>query len=349
MLLVELKELLHAVAQKQASDVHLAVGEPPVFRVNGSLVRMDAEGLSTEDVGAAIGTLLPAERKDELEQEGAVDFSVSWSGLGRLRVNVYRQRGTFAVAMRLIPSEIKTLEQLGLPANLTSLCDLPSGLVLVTGPTGSGKSTTLAALVDYINTKYSRHIITLEDPIEIVHQPKAGMVNQREIGVDVATFEGGLRSALRQDPDVILLGEMRDLDTISHALQAAETGHLVLSTLHTADAASTIDRIVSVYPPGQQQQVRVQLANSLQGVISQRLFPRADRPGRVVATETMLVTPAIRNYIRKGETQQLESAIQTGGQLGMKTMVASIRELMQKGLIAPTEFQAYQRYRQEAC
>jgi len=288
------------------------------------------------------GRLIPPAKQDEYRENGEADFSYAIHGLGRFRVNAYRQRGTSALAVRTIPFRIMSLHELSLPDVLTHFCEKPHGLVVVTGPTGSGKSTTLAALVDLINEKYDRHIITLEDPIEFLHRHKRSVVNQREIGSDTDSFAHGLRSALRQDPNVILLGEMRDLETIRICLQAAETGHLVFATLHTNDASSTIDRIIDVFPPEQQQQVKVQLGSTLQGVVAQRLLPRRDRPGRVAALEILIVTPAVRNLIREGKTHQILSVIQTGGKLGMRTMDASVKELFDRGLIGQEEYQAYQ-------
>lgn len=334
---MNLDELLrHAVAE-EASDVHLSQGQPPVFRINGTLTRRGDQPLTADDMEQVVDQITPRDARRKLEEMGEVDFSFGVAGLSRFRVNVYRQRGALAVALRIIPFRIMSLAELGLPSTLETFCDLPHGLVIVTGPTGSGKSTTLAALIDLINERYSRHVITIEDPIEHLHRNKRSIVHQREVGSDTRTFGRALRAALRQDPDVILLGEIRDLDSIRIALQAAETGHLVFTTLHTNDAPSSVDRIIDVFPPEQQQQVRVQLAATLQGVVAQRLVPRIDRPGRVVAVEILLVNAAVRNLIREGKTHQLPSIIQTSGRTGMQSMAASLRELVRRGVISPEE------------
>jgi len=337
--LLDLDELLRDAVAKEASDIHLCEAQPPVFRIHGQLVRQGTLPLVSTDLQAVTDQLVPREKKNELAERGEVDFSYGIPGLGRFRVNVYRQRGTLAIALRVIPYKVLTLEELGLPEVLTTFCDKPHGLVVVTGPTGSGKSTTLAALLDLINERYDRHIVTIEDPIEYLHRHKKSVVNQREIGSDTTSFSLALRAALRQDPDVILLGEMRDLETINIALQAAETGHLVFATLHTNDAASTIDRIVDVFPAEQQQQVRVQLAGAIQGVVAQRLFRRVDRKGRIAALEILIANPAVRNLIREGKTHQLPSVIQTSGKMGMRLMEASIRELFERGIISQEDYQ----------
>lgn len=339
--MLDLNELLREAVKAGASDIHLCEAQPPVFRIHGQLQRQGGLLITGEDMVEVCGWLLPADKQEEFREYGEADFSYSLHGLGRFRVNAYFQRGTPALALRIIPYKIQTLEELGLPAVLSTLCHKPHGLVLVTGPTGSGKSTTLAAMIDLINEGYDRHIITLEDPIEFLHRHKKSVVNQREIGSDTGSFARGLRSALRQDPDVVLLGEMRDLDTITIALQAAETGHLVFATLHTNDASTTVDRIVDVFPPDQQQQVRIQLGATIQGVVAQRLFPRRDRSGRVAAIEVLLATPAVRNLIREGKTHQILSVIQTSGKLGMRTMEASVKELYDQGLIGSEEYQMY--------
>lgn len=337
----DIDSLLREAVEHDASDIHLCEAQPPVFRVHGRLLRRSGLPITAQDMQDMTERLLPAEKREEYREQGEADFSYSIHGLGRFRVNAYRQRGTPALALRAIPFRIMTLQELGLPDVLLTFCDKPHGLVVVTGPTGSGKSTTLAALIDQINERYDRHIITLEDPIEFLHRHKTSVVNQREVGADTNSFARGLRAALRQDPDVILLGEMRDLETISICLQAAETGHLVFATLHTNDAASTIDRIIDIFPPEQQQQVKVQLGNSLQGVVAQRLFSRRDRPGRIAALEILMVTPAIRNLIREGKTHQILSSIQTGGKLGMKTMEASVKDLFERNLISQEDYQAF--------
>lgn len=344
--MLDLNGLLREAVKGGASDIHLCEAQPPVYRIHGELLRQGGLPITGEDMVEVCGWLLPAEKQEEFREYGEADFSYSLHGLGRFRVNAYFQRGTPALALRIIPDKIQTLEELGLPNVLGMFCHKPHGLVLVTGPTGSGKSTTLAALIDLINEGYDKHIITLEDPIEFLHRHKKGIINQREIGSDTGSFPRGLRSALRQDPDVILLGEMRDLDTITTALQAAETGHLVFATLHTNDAATTMDRVVDVFPPDQQQQVRVQLGNTIQGVVAQRLFQRRDRSGRVPAVEVLMATPAVRNLIREGKTHQILSVIQTSGKLGMKTMEASVKELYDQGIISTEDYQAYAHERQ---
>ena len=333
--------LLREAVGQMASDVHLCEGQPPVFRIYGRLLRQGGQPVTGAEMEEICKWLIPPDRQDDFRQHGEADFSYAIRGLSRFRVNAYRQRGTPAVSLRAIPERAQSLQELGLPDVLATLCDRPHGLVVVTGPTGSGKSTTLAALIDLINERYEKHIITLEDPIEYLHRHKRCVVNQREVGSDTQSFSRGLRAALRQDPDVILLGEMRDLETIQICLQAAETGHLVFATLHTNDASSTVDRIVDVFPAGQQAQVRMQLSTSLQGVVAQRLFTRRDRPGRAVAIECLMVTPAVRNLIREGKTHQILSVIQTGGALGMKTMEAAVAELQEQGVIWDEDCQAF--------
>lgn len=305
------------------------------------MLRQPQLPLAIDELNDAIAQVVPPAKHADYQHKGEVDCSYAVPGLGRFRVNAYRQRNSPALALRAIPFRIAGLAELGLPEVIASFCDKPYGLVIVTGPTGHGKSTTLAALIDLINERRSCHIITLEDPIEFVHRDKHAVINQREIGADTLGFSDGLRAALRQDPDVILLGEMRDLETIRIALQAAETGHLVFTTLHTNDAAGAIDRIIDVFPADQQEQVRVQLGATLQGVVAQRLFQRKDQPGRVVATEILIATPAIRNLVREGKSHQILSTIQTGGKLGMRTMVAAVKELHEKGLIQTEDYQLF--------
>lgn len=337
----DIDALLREAVSQDASDIHLCEAQPPIFRVHGKLIRRGGMPLSGRDMVEMLGQVIPTDKQTDFDQHHDVDFSYAIHGLGRFRVNAYMQRGTPALALRVIPFRVLGLRDLGLPDVLTTFCEKPHGLVLVTGPTGSGKSTTLAALIDIINDRYEKHIVTLEDPIEFLHRHKKSVVNQREVGSDTGSFARGLRAALRQDPDVILVGEMRDLDTISTALQAAETGHLVFATLHTNDTASTIDRIVDVFPPDQQQQVRVQLAATLQGVVAQRLFPRQDAAGRIVALEILITTPAVRNLIREGKTHQILSVIQTGGKMGMCTMEASVKELHDQGVISLEDLQRF--------
>src|SRR5712691_4008228 len=303
-------ELLEHMVAQNASDLHVTAGSPPVIRVRGEVERVDGyEPLTPEDTQQLLYRILSSEQQKHLEIKRQLDFSHSLPGLARFRVNVYFQRESIGAAFRLIPAELKTLEELGIPSSLHQLAEKPRGLVLVTGPTGSGKSTTLAALIDEINRNRSEHILTIEDPIEFVHRHKRCIVNQREIGPDATSFAEALRAALREDPDVILLGEMRDLETISTAITAAETGHLVLGTLHTTGSARTVDRIIDQFPPEQQEQVRVQLSVSVIGVISQMLMPRADGKGVVAAFEVMVMTPATENHIRKNETFKINSTI----------------------------------------
>lgn len=328
-----INELLKEAQLKNASDLHLTVGVSPKCRVNGELIDMGYEPLSPEDTENIIMPIVPDRLKGILRTEGEVDFSYAIPNVGRYRVNVFKQRGSFALVIRLINTVIPKPEDLGLPNSLIELTKKKRGMVLVTGPTGSGKSTTLACLLDIINSNNSGHIITLEDPIEYLHRHKKSIVNQREIGTDSLSFAKALRVVLREDPDVILIGEMRDYETIEIAITAAETGHLVFSTLHTIGAVSTIDRIIDVFPPHQQQQIRVQLSSVLEGVISQQLIPTMDGNGRVAAFEVMLANPAIRNLIREGKNHQIESFIQTNKKMGMQTMDDSIFELYLKGLI----------------
>ena len=326
--------VLSQVVEQNASDLHLTVGSPPMLRVRGDLRGLeDIPPLTAKDTRDIVYGILSNDQRKRLEEDWQVDFSYSVPRMGRFRVNAYMQRASVGAAFRLIPSEIKTVDQLGLPTIVHEFVKKPRGFVLVTGPTGSGKSTSLAAMIDEINQTRSDHILTIEDPIEFLHRHKKCMVNQREIGNDAQSFELGLKAALRQDPDVILVGEMRDLETISTALTAAETGHLVFATLHTQDTAQTIDRIIDVFSPHQQQQVRVQLSVALQGIITQQLLPTADGSGRVAATEVLALTPAVRNLIREGKTHQIHSVLQTGGAMGMQAMDASLAQLVRAGKI----------------
>lgn len=328
-----LNELLETTISKKASDLHLVTGIPPVLRINGNLIRMDEINLTPQDT-EEFAKLILAEDFSSLEEKGDMDMSYSLPGIGRFRVNVYKQRGTIALAIRVVGAKVPELDDLRLPEVVKDLSLLKRGLVLVTGPAGSGKSTTLAAMINEINKNKSSHIITLEDPIEFLHRHDKSIVEQREIGKDAKSFENALRAVLREDPDVILIGELRDLNTISVALTAAETGHMVLSTLHTIGVAKTINRLVDVFPPHQQQQVKIQLAAVLNGVVSQQLVPTADGKSRACATETMISTTAIQNMIREGKTYQIESALQTGSKYGMKTMDMSLVELYKKKLIS---------------
>jgi twitching motility protein PilT len=335
---MELRELLAISVDEQASDLHLTVGRPPMIRVYGELVPISGkEVLSNNLICELIARILDENRKQILLQTGQVDFSYGMTGVARFRVNVFRQRGAFSAVMRTIPTEIPKLETLGVPQTVTTLAEKSRGLVLVTGPTGSGKTTTLASLIDLINERRNCHILTLEDPIEFLHRHKQSIVNQREVGTDTDSFGNGLRAALREDPDVILVGEMRDLETIKIALTAAETGHLVFATLHTNDVMQTVDRIIDVFPPHQQTQIRMQLALTIQGIVAQQLIPRIDQSGRVLATEIMFVTSAARNLIREGKTYQLPTIIQTGGRLGMHTMDSSLKQFYDQRIISLQE------------
>ncbi len=327
-------ELLEHMVGRNASDLHVTTGTPPVIRVRGEVERLDGyDPLSAEETQGLLYRILSSEQQKQLELKRQLDFSHSIPGLARFRVNVYFQRESLGAAFRLIPTELKTLEELGIPASLHQLAEKPRGLVLVTGPTGSGKSTTLAALIDEINRNRSEHILTIEDPIEFLHRHKRCIVNQREIGPDATSFADALRAALRQDPDVILVGEMRDLETIGTALTAAETGHLVFGTLHTQSAPSTIDRIIDVFPGEQQEQVRIQIASSLQGVVTQALLPTADGMGRVPALEILLPDDAVRNLIRQGKVEQIYSVMQTNTGRGMLTMEQSLADLIQRRVV----------------
>src|ERR671922_2211682 len=322
-------QLLTELVSRGGSDLHVTVGSHPVVRVHGSLKRLEEFPKLTADATLhMLYRIMSSEQQKRLETLGQIDMSYSIPGLARFRVNAYSQRESLAAAFRLIPMELKTLEELGLPPSLHLLTRKPRGLVLITGPTGSGKSTTLAALIDEINRERSDHIVTIEDPIEFLHKHKGCIVNQREIGSDTQSFADALRAALRQDPDVILLGEMRDLETIATALTAAETGHLVFATLHTQDAPSTVDRLIDVFPAAQQEQVRMQLSSTLEGIITQALLPTADGQGRVPALEILYPDDAVRNLIRQGKVEQVYSVMQTGTGKGMQTMDQSLSDLV---------------------
>src|SRR5713226_3805587 len=332
--LTSIDDLLEQMVGHGASDLHVTVGSPPAFRVRGHIVRAEGfEPFTADDTRALLYRILSSEQQKHFELNRQLDFAYAMPGVARFRVNVYYQRESLGAAFRLVPQEIKSLEELNLPHIMHSLSEYPRGLVLVTGPTGSGKSTTLAAVIDEINRTRSDHILTVEDPIEFVHRHKKCIVNQREIGPDASSFAEALKAALRQDPDVILVGEMRDLETISTALTAAETGHLVFGTLHTQSASSTVDRIIDVFPAAQQEQVRIQIAASLQGVITQTLLPTLDGEGRVAALEVLYPDDAVRNLIRQGKVEQIYSIMQTGTQKGMQTMEQALGELVMRRVV----------------
>lgn len=328
-----IEEMLRIAKEAGASDVHITVGVPPKMRVNGHLITMDFPRMMPPDTQALLTEIMNEKQLAMFEEKGEHDMSFSIPNLGRYRVNAYKQRGSVAIALRLVGTKVPAPEELGVPSSVIDLYQRKRGLVLVTGPTGSGKSTTLAAIIDKINNNRECHVITLEDPIEYLHQHKMSMVNQREIGLDSQSYAHALRAALREDPDVILVGEMRDFETISVAITAAETGHLVLSTLHTIGAASTVDRVIDVFPPHQQQQIRVQLANVLEAVISQQLIPKADGRGRVAAFEVLHANHAVRNLIREGKSHQLMSVMQTNRKAGMIAMDEAIQQLYYNGSI----------------
>jgi len=331
---MEIRDLLLLSIEKKASDLHLTEKEPPILRLDGKLTRMNFPALTREDLKKIIYSLLSNNHKEMLEKDLELDFSVALPGLDRFRVNVHIQKGSVEAAFRRVPLKIPSIEQLGLVPVVLDLARKPNGLVLVTGPTGMGKTTTLAAIINLINNEKEYLIMCIEDPIEFIHTNIKSIIKQREVYTDTHSFAEALRHALRQDPNVVVVGEMRDLETISTALTAAETGHLVLATLHTPDAPQTIERIIDVFPPYQQQQVRLQLANSLQGVVSQLLLPMASGQGRVLSTEIMLGTSGIRNLIREQEIEQIPTLMQTGSQYGMRTMDKSLKELYQKGVIS---------------
>ena len=331
---MDLKTLLKLAQDKKASDLHITENAPPILRIDGKLLHTHFDKLTREDNKNMIYNILNDEQKKVFEKNLELDFSMGMPGVERVRANVHMQRGSIEAAFRLVSLRIRTIRELGLPLILEDLARKPSGLILLTGPTGVGKTTTLAAMVDLINNEKEHLIVVIEDPIEYLHFNKKSVIKQREVYSDTHSFADALKHALRQDPNVIVVGEMRDLETISTALTAAETGHLVLATLHTPDAPQTIDRIIDVFPPYQQKQIMVQLSCSLQGVVAQRLLPRIDKPGRIVAAEVMVATPAIRNLVREHETEQLLTLMQTGSQYGMKTMDRSLRELYEQNMIS---------------
>jgi twitching motility protein PilT len=330
---IHIDELLHTVVDTNASDLHICTDSEPVIRIDGALKRLNYEKFTAHIIQRMMYDIISDEQIHKFESTLELDFSYALPRRARFRVNLYRDRGACASAFRLISDKIPTVRDLNLPPILEQITEKPRGLVLVTGPTGSGKSTSLAAMIDYINTNQGVHIITVEDPIEYLHKHKMSLINQRELGGDTKAFANALRASLREDPDVILVGEMRDSETIALAITAAETGHLVFATLHTNNAAESIDRIIDVFPPGQQDQIRIQLANNVQAIISQQLMKRANGPGRIPATEIMVATPAIRNLIRENKTHQIPSMIQTSAQFGMMSMDQCLRDLYMKGYV----------------
>jgi len=334
---VNMDRLLQACVTQDASDIHLTVGRPPVFRMGGGLRSLETKVLEPDDTTALMKSITPERNQQELQESGTTDFGFAFGDQARFRVSVFRQRGNIALVLRLIPSRIMSLDEIGLPKICATLCRRPRGMFLVTGPTGSGKTTTLAAMINYINENFDRHIITMEEPIEYYHQHKKSIINQREVGIDVPTFSEALRRVLRQDPDVILVGELRDLETIEAAIRAAETGHLVFSTLHTTSASGTITRIIDVFPPNQQEQIRTQLSTNLIAVLAQALCPLATGKGRVAAYEFMVVTPAISNLIRENKAYRIDSSIQTGKKLGMQLLDDHLWKLYDTGKITASE------------
>jgi twitching motility protein PilT len=334
---MQIDRLLDTVVRHDASDLHLTIGRPPTIRLHGHLQNLKTKVLDSEDMVGLMKSITPERNQQELQEVGGTDFGFAYGDAARFRVSVFRQKGELAIVLRQIPNRIMTFEQIGLPEICRELIRRPQGMFLVTGPTGSGKTTSLATMLDYININYDRHIITMEDPIEYYHNHKKAIVNQREVGNDVPSFSEALRRALRQDPDVILVGEMRDLETIEAAIRAAETGHLVFATLHTNGAAKTIDRVVDAFPVTQQNQVRVQLSTALIAVLSQQLLARTDKPGRVAAYEFLVVTPAIANLIRDAKTFRIDSMIQTGKKFGMQLLDDHLWSLYTRGIITAEE------------
>jgi twitching motility protein PilT len=326
--------LLRAGFELKASDIHLTVGVPPIMRINGEIKRYGQDSLSPNETEEMARAIIPENMWNQFQEKGELDFSYGIPGVSRFRINTYKQRSCVALAVRIVPTRIPTLEELDLPETLKQIAEKPQGLVLVTGPTGSGKSTTLASIINYMNQNSRKHIITLEDPIEYLHNHGNSIIDQREVGFDTNNFANGLRAALRQDPDVILVGEMRDLETIQTAITAAETGHLVLGTLHTSSAPATINRIIDVFSPAQQPQIRIQLASVLVGIISQRLFKTIDNKGRKAATEVLINNSAVANLIRNEKIHQIVSIMQTSRALGMHTLETSIKDLIDRGLVS---------------
>ena len=334
---VNMDRLLQACVAQGASDIHLVTGRSPALRIDGQLRALETKVLESDDTVALMKSITPERNQQELQEEGGTDFGFAYGDVARFRVSVFRQRGDISIVLRLIPTKIMTFEEIGLPKICAALCRRPRGLFLVTGPTGCGKTTTLACMVNYINEHFDRHIITIEEPIEYYHKHKKSVVNQREVGVDVPSFGEALRRVLRMDPDVIEVGELRDLETIEAAVRAAETGHLVFSTLHTISAAGTITRIIDVFPVSQQEQIRTQLSANLMAVLSQALCPLATGRGRIAAYEFMVVTPAIANLIRENKTYRIDSSIQTGKKLGMRLLDEHLWQLYETGKISLEE------------
>jgi twitching motility protein PilT len=331
---LNMDRLLQACVTQGASDIHISVGRPPVLRVDGSLRSLETKVLEADDSMALMKSITPDRCQQELQEEGGTDFGFAFGTAARFRVSVFKQKGNVSIVLRQIPNKLLTFEEIGLPKIVSALCRRPRGLFLVTGPTGSGKTTTLATMINYINENFDRHIVTVEDPIEYYHGHKKSIVNQREVGVDVPSFAEALRRVLRMDPDVVLVGELRDLETISNAIRAAETGHLVFSTVHTTSAAGTVNRIIDVFPVEQQEQIRTQLSGNLIAVLSQELCPLATGRGRCAAYEFMVVTPAIANLIRENKTYRIESSIQTGKKLGMQLLDEHLWSLYDAGKIS---------------
>lgn len=334
---VNMDRLLAACYAQGSSDIHLTVGRSPVFRIDGSLRSLETKVMGPDDTVALMKSITPDRNQQELQEEGGTDFGFAYGDVARFRVSVFKQKGNISLVLRLIPSKILSFEEIGLPTICAALCRRPRGMFLVTGPTGSGKTTTLATMINYINENFDRHIVTVEEPIEYYHQHKKSIINQREVGIDVPSFGEALRRVLRMDPDVILVGELRDLETIEAAIRAAETGHLVFSTLHTTSAAGTITRIIDVFPPNQQEQIRTQLSSNLMAVLSQALCPLATGRGRIAAYEFMVVTSAIANLIRENKTYRIDSTIQTGKKLGMQLLDEHLWNLYDAGRITIEE------------
>lgn len=333
---VHIDRLLETVIKQGASDLHLTVGDPPIIRLHGHLRRLETKTLGPDDTTALMKAITPDRNQQELQEEGGTDFGFAFGDAGRFRVAVFKQKGNISLVLRLIPYRILTFEQIGLPRICRALCRRPRGLFLVTGPTGSGKTTTLATMLDYINTNFDRHIVSVEDPIEYYHNHKMSIFNQREVGIDVPSFAEALRRVLRQDPDVILVGELRDLETIESAIRAAETGHLVFSTVHTTGAQGTVNRLIDAFPHEQQEQIRVQLSINLIAVLSQALLPRQPK-GMVAAYEFMVMTPAISNLVRENKTYRIDSAIQTGKKYGMQLLDEHLFNLYKSGTVTPAD------------